>query len=46
MLKKKRQKKLKNKNWDVVGYYIDDTGAYTLLEHKEDRSKQKTVKGI
>lgn len=46
MAKKKPQKKQKNKNWDVVGYYIDYDNAYTMLEHKKDRNKHRVIKGI
>lgn len=43
---KGRKKKLKNKTWIIVGYYYDGKNAYTLLQDKNDCTKQKQIKGI
>ena len=39
------KKKSKNNKWIVTGYYIDDSGTWTLLE-SECGYKHKRVKGI
>ena len=44
--KKTKNKKPKIKTWEIVGYYIDGKGAYTMLEDKKDRRKHKMIKGV
>ena len=46
MLKKEKKKKPKIKTYIVEGYYYDGKDAYTMLEDKEDWTKQKMIKGI
>jgi len=45
MGKPKKTLKKKNKKWIVTGYYIDDSGCWTLLESKCGY-EHKRVKGI
>ena len=48
MEKKKKEKKKKNKikTYTVLGYYLGDGGAYTIVEDPKNKSKTKKIKGI
>ena len=44
--KKKEKKKNKIKTYTVIGYYLGDKGAYTIVEDPKDPRKTKKIKGI
>lgn len=44
-MEKKKKKKKKNKTWEVVGYYLDGKGSWTLLRDPKT-GKEKKIKGI
>ncbi len=42
---KKKKKKLKPKNWVIVGYYLDEHGSWTLVRDPKT-GKEKKIKGV
>jgi len=44
--KKKEKKKNKIKTYNVLGYYLNDKGAYTIVEDPKNPKKTKKIKGI
>ena len=46
MGKPKKTIKKKNKKWISSGYYIDDSGSWTLLIAADGSGKTKRIKGV